>query len=108
MSSIDRCHGGYCFDGSKAVDAIYKPGADENELSNLASTLSEPNPWIQIDLGQAYSIVAVKVWNRIVPDLPGILVIKTCNTLFDNYYNFVWNRRVFNLPGILTTKTFII
>ena len=66
MSSIDRCHEGYCFEGSKAVDGIHEPGADENELSNLASTMSEYNPWIQINLNQANCIIAVKVWNRII------------------------------------------
>ena len=94
MSSIYRCHQGYCFEGSKAVDGIYEPGP-ESELSNLAHTDDEPNPWIQINLDQAYCIIAVKVWNRVIADLPGILVIKAFNTIFG--FSFGSNSKAANL-----------
>ena len=67
MSSVYRCRYGYCFEGAKAVDEIYKPPSGENELLSIAITNKEQNPWIQIDLGQAYCISAVKIWNRYIP-----------------------------------------
>ena len=47
--------------GSFAVDGIYE---SQNEVSSLAHTQVDINPWIQIDLSQSYCISAVKVWNR--------------------------------------------
>ena len=82
MSSTFGCHEGHCFEGSKAVDGIYEPGPSDHELSNLVHTNLESNPWIQINLNQAYCIIAVKVWNRVIPNLPGILAINTFNTIF--------------------------
>ena len=70
MSSVYRCRNGYCFEGAKAVDGIYEPiGVDE--FSSIAHTSRESNPWIQIDLGQAYCISAVKIWNRYMSVDPG-------------------------------------
>ena len=47
--------------GGFAVDGIYE---SQNEVSSLAHTQVDINPWIQIDLSQSYCISAVKVWNR--------------------------------------------
>ena len=67
MSSVYKCERGYCFEGAKAVDGIYKPLRGQNEFLSVAHTNKEQNPWIQIDLGQAYCISAVKIWNRYIP-----------------------------------------
>ena len=67
MSSQFRCltrdSNLYCLNGSKAVDGIYAPiGVDE--LTSLAATLNEINPWLQIELEKSSCISAVKIWNR--------------------------------------------
>ena len=51
------------FDGSKAVDGRYEP-VGVHEQTSIAITKKEPNPWIMVDLGEAYCISAVKIWNR--------------------------------------------
>ena len=64
MSSELQCTGKFCFPGSRAVDGIYDPAADEHIFTSLAHTLREDNPYIQIDLQENHCISAVKVWNR--------------------------------------------
>ena len=56
------------FDGSNIIDGIYAP-IDTDDLSSLAATLSENNPWMQIDLTIDLCISAVKIWNAGVSSL---------------------------------------
>ena len=53
----------YCHNGSKVVDGIYAP-VGVNELTSVAHTGYEKNPWLQIDLEKSFCISAVKIWNR--------------------------------------------
>ena len=63
MPSTYNCVYSYCFNGSKAVDGLYEPRG-VHEYTSIAQTNVESNPWIQIDLAQAFCISAVKIWNR--------------------------------------------
>ena len=83
MSSVRDCDGATCFEGAKAVDGIYQPL--NKLLESVAYTNEEENPWIQIDLGDATCIAAVRIWNRHESGKPGMLII----TLFDTIIRLI-------------------
>ena len=56
--------------GAKAVDGKYEP-VGVKELTSIAITKNEHNPWMLVDLGEAHCISAVKIWNRFMAG-PGI------------------------------------
>ena len=63
--------------GAKAVDGKYEP-VGVNELTSIAITTNEPNPWIMIDLSEAHCISAVKTWNRFMagPGITNLILVK--------------------------------
>lgn len=63
MSSTFVGSSGFLFDGSKVVDGIYAP-IGMHEFTSIAITLSEPSPWMQIDLSKKFCVSAVKIWKR--------------------------------------------
>ena len=49
-----------------ANDGIYRPSVDlgVDEMTSLAHTINENNPWWMVDLERAYCIWAVRILNR--------------------------------------------
>ena len=76
MSTTHDCLEGICFNGSKAIDGIFKqPGSELMDNAIVTSTINESYPWIQIKLNQSYNILAVEAWKATIDGAPGIIVI---------------------------------
>ena len=61
MSSQFPCTPELCYHGSYAVDGVI----DTEAGGNLASTLVEYSPYLQIDLEESYCVKGVKYYNGI-------------------------------------------
>ena len=63
MSTQFPCIKGYCFNGTQAVDGIYRDFGG-HEYTSVACTNLESNTYMVVDLGETRCINAVKLWNR--------------------------------------------
>lgn len=71
-----------------AIDGKHSTGID-----NTTSTNTETNPWIQLDLGTAQRIAAIRIWNRMDTGNDA-RILGAVVSLRDETGKTVWSRRI--------------